>query len=67
MSAECSFATANVRAKESLDVTWGDDIGIAVDFVILVSFLKAVFSATGTFEDFVVISSSWLDFPPQPF
>ena len=63
MSAECSFATATVRAKEFLDVTRGDDIGIAVDFVILVSFLKAVLSATGTSEDFVGISSPWLNFP----
>ena len=63
MMPEYSFATATIRAKESLDVTWGDDIDIAVDFVILVSFLKAVLSATGTSEDFVGISSPWLNFP----
>ena len=49
---ECSFATATVRVKESLDVTRGDDT--AVDFVIIVSSLKAVFLEGGNSEGFVV-------------
>ena len=65
MLPECSFAKATVRVKESLYMPRG--AGIAVDLVIFVSSLKAVFSATGTSEFFVCISSSWFVFPNNPF
>ena len=51
MLPECSFAMATVRAKDSLDASRGDDIG--VDFITLVSSLKAAFEAKGNSAGFV--------------